>query len=159
MIVSPHLMSWLPSAQTPTSRLTGRVNVLATGDHFFTWATSALISSCAMPSHSMSTLTRTSVKPTGLSDVVAGAPDRGDVEVAFELELELVDDPAAMHGIGVQTDREARAQRGERGFRRIGRGVVAQKGPAARRRCRAANCGCSWRGGIFPPRPSCTSRS
>ena len=52
----------------PTSRLTGRVKVLATGDHFFTWATSALMSSDEMPSHSMSTLTRTSVKPTGLSE-------------------------------------------------------------------------------------------
>src|SRR3569832_3029687 len=53
----------------PTSRLTGRVKVLATGDHFFTCATSALISSWAMPSHSLSTLTRTSVNPTGLSEV------------------------------------------------------------------------------------------
>src|SRR6201999_1711286 len=52
---------------TPTSRLTGLVKVLATGDHFFTWATSALISSGETPSHSMSTLTRTSVKPTGFS--------------------------------------------------------------------------------------------
>src|SRR3984885_16137037 len=42
---------------------------------------------------------------------VAGAPDRGDVEVALELQFELVDDPAAMHGIGVQPDREAGAER------------------------------------------------
>src|ERR1700738_4279952 len=50
-----------------TSRLTGRVKVLATGDHFLTCDTSASISLCGTPSHSMSTLTRTSVKPTGFS--------------------------------------------------------------------------------------------
>src|SRR5215468_1659312 len=66
MIVSPHLL--FRSYYTPTSRLTGRVKVLATGDHFFTCATSALISSCETPSHSISTLTRTSVNPTGLSE-------------------------------------------------------------------------------------------
>src|ERR1700759_1089096 len=33
---------------------------------------------------------------------VAGAPYRRDVEVAFELKLELVDDPAAMHRVGMQ---------------------------------------------------------
>src|ERR1700675_4002989 len=46
---------------------TGRVKVLATGDHFLTWATSASMSAFGTPSHSMSTLTRTSVKPTGFS--------------------------------------------------------------------------------------------
>ncbi len=42
---------------------------------------------------------------------VAGAPHCGDIEIAFEFELELVDDPAAMHGIGMQTDREAGTER------------------------------------------------
>src|SRR6266481_209623 len=38
---------------------------------------------------------------------VAGAPYRRDVEIAFELELELVDDPAAMNRVGVQADGKA----------------------------------------------------
>src|SRR5882757_6431195 len=38
---------------------------------------------------------------------VARAPHRGDVEIALELKLELVDDPAAMHRVGVQADRQA----------------------------------------------------
>src|ERR1043166_6931696 len=58
---------------------------------------------------------------------IAGAPHRRDVEVALELELELVDDPAAVHGIGVQADRQAGAECGERGFRRIRRSVVAEQ--------------------------------
>ena len=36
-------------------------------DHFLTWVTSASISAWETPSHCMSTLTRTSVKPTGFS--------------------------------------------------------------------------------------------
>src|SRR5580692_605795 len=48
---------------------------------------------------------------------VAGAPDGGDVEVALEFELELVDGPAAMHGIGVKTDGETGTERRKRGFR------------------------------------------
>src|SRR5258708_4025113 len=56
---------------------------------------------------------------------VTGAPDCRDVEVTLELKLELVDDPAAMHGIGVQTDRKARTEGSQRGLGRIGRGVVA----------------------------------
>src|ERR1700754_4988049 len=47
-----------------TSRFTGRVKVFATGDHFFTCWISASISLWGMPSHSKSTFTRTSVKPT-----------------------------------------------------------------------------------------------
>ena len=85
--------------------------MLATGDHFFTWATSASISLFGTPSHSMSTLTRTSGEADRLFTGVAGAPNRRDVEVAFELELELVDDPAAVHGVGVQADCEAGAER------------------------------------------------
>src|SRR6266567_5103993 len=38
---------------------------------------------------------------------VAGAPHRGDVEIAFELELELVDDPAAVDRVGMQADGKA----------------------------------------------------
>src|ERR1700688_4519946 len=56
-----------PAVYALTSRFTGRVKVLATGDHFLTWMTSASISDCGTPSHSMSTLIRTSVKPTGFS--------------------------------------------------------------------------------------------
>src|SRR6267143_1583867 len=51
---------------------------------------------------------------------VAGSPHRRDVEIALELKLELVDDPSAMHGIGVQSHGEAGTKRGERGLRRIG---------------------------------------
>src|ERR1700676_1708715 len=58
---------------------------------------------------------------------VAGAPDRGNVEVTLKLKFELVDDPAAMHGVGVEDHRKAGAQGGERGLRRIGGGGVAQK--------------------------------
>jgi hypothetical protein len=32
-----------------------------------------------------------------------------------------------MHGVGVQSDCEAGAERGERGLRRIGRGVITEK--------------------------------
>src|SRR5258708_27213911 len=53
---------------------------------------------------------------------VAGAPHCRDVEVALELKLELVDDPSAMHRVGVEPNREARAQRSERGLRGIGGG-------------------------------------
>src|ERR1700686_2142129 len=56
-----------PAVYALTSRFTGRVKVLATGDHFLTWVTSASISLCGTPSQAMSTLTRTSVKPTGFS--------------------------------------------------------------------------------------------
>src|ERR1700729_730689 len=38
---------------------------------------------------------------------VPGAPDGGDVEIALKFQFELVDRPAAMHGIGVQADGEA----------------------------------------------------
>src|SRR5882762_11706788 len=47
----------------------------------------------------------------GLLADVAGAPDRADVEITLEFEFELVDDPAAVHGVGVQTDRKAGTQR------------------------------------------------
>src|ERR1700681_206572 len=40
---------------------------------------------------------------------VAGAPHRRDVEVALELKLELVDDPSAVHRIGMQPDRKTSA--------------------------------------------------
>src|ERR1044072_7142829 len=43
----------------------------------------------------------------GLLADVAGAPHRGDVEVALELEFELVDDPAAMHGGGGRGGRKS----------------------------------------------------
>src|SRR3981189_2483785 len=59
---------------------------------------------------------------------VAGAPHGRDVEIAFELQLELADGPAAMHRIGVQADREAGTEGGEGGLRRGGGGVVAQQG-------------------------------
>jgi hypothetical protein len=52
---------------------------------------------------------------------------RRDVEVTLELELELGDGPAPMHRVGVQADRKAGTERSKRGFRRIGRGVVAQQ--------------------------------
>ena len=44
---------------------------------------------------------------------VAGTPDRADVEIALEFEFELVDDPAAVNGVGVQADRKALAERGQ----------------------------------------------
>jgi len=59
---------------------------------------------------------------------VAGAPDRRDIEVALEFELELAHRPAAMHRVGMQADGQARTQRRERGLRGVGRGVVAQQG-------------------------------
>src|SRR5260370_1531160 len=59
---------------------------------------------------------------------VAGAPDGRDVEIALELQLELTDGPAAMHRIGMQADREAGTEGGERRLRRVGGGVVAQEG-------------------------------
>src|SRR5215212_8726890 len=40
---------------------------------------------------------------------VAGAPNGGDVEVALEFEFELVDDPAAVDGVGVEADGKAGA--------------------------------------------------
>src|SRR4029077_12190619 len=58
---------------------------------------------------------------------VPSAPDGGDIEIALELELELVDDPAAMHRIRVEPDGKAGTERGEGGFGRIGCRVVAQK--------------------------------
>ena len=87
--------------------------MLATGDHFLTWVTSASISLFGTPSHSMSTLTRTSGEADRLLADVAGAPHCRDVEVALELELELIDDPAAVNGVGVQADGKARAERGQ----------------------------------------------
>ena len=53
------------------------MKVLATGDHLTTWSIRASTSGFGA-SHSMSTLTRTSVKPTGfslaLSDQMLAAP-------------------------------------------------------------------------------------
>src|SRR5260221_8383469 len=40
---------------------------------------------------------------------VAGAPHRGDVEIALEFEFELVDGPAAVNRVGMQADRKAGA--------------------------------------------------
>src|SRR5580692_10611933 len=57
---------------------------------------------------------------------VAGAPDGGDVEIALEFQFELVDGPAAMHGVGVQADREAGTECRKRSLGGIGRGVVAE---------------------------------
>src|ERR1700759_4364864 len=37
---------------------------------------------------------------------VTGAPDGRDVKIAFELQFELVDGPAAMHRVGVQPNGE-----------------------------------------------------
>src|ERR1700729_2267012 len=58
---------------------------------------------------------------------VASAPDGGDVEIALKFQFELVDGPAAMHGVGVQADGKAGTERGERGLGGIGRGVVAEQ--------------------------------
>src|SRR6266478_9766322 len=41
---------------------------------------------------------------------ITGAPHGGDVEIALELKLELVDDPSGMHRVGVESDRKAGAQ-------------------------------------------------
>src|SRR5260370_37577015 len=59
---------------------------------------------------------------------VAGAPDGRDVEIAFELELELADGPAAIHRIGMQADGEAGTEGGKGRLGRVGGGVVAQEG-------------------------------
>src|SRR5579872_248626 len=72
---------------------------------------------------------------------VAGAPDGRDVEVALELEFELVDGPAAMHGVGVQAHGKTRAKRGER---RLMDWAPCRLpiSPAVRRLCRAQGFGC-----------------
>src|ERR1700722_10753453 len=44
---------------------------------------------------------------------VAGAPHRRDVEVTLELKLELVDDPAPVHRVGMQSDRKTGTQRSQ----------------------------------------------
>ncbi len=101
--------------------------MLATGDHFLTWSTSASISALRNALAFHVDLDPHVGEADRLLADVAGAPDRGDVEIALELEFELVDGPAAVNRVGVEADREAGAERGERGFRRIGRGVVAEQ--------------------------------
>src|ERR1700722_9544228 len=44
---------------------------------------------------------------------IARPPHRRDVEVTFELKLELVDDPAPVHRVGMQPDRKAGPQRSQ----------------------------------------------
>ncbi len=70
---------------------------------------------------------RTSVKPTGLSLTSPVPPHGGNVEVAFEVQLELADLPATLHSVGMQSDRDARAKRRQRRFRGIRRRIVAQQ--------------------------------
>ena len=89
------------------------MKVLATGDHFLTWVTSASISLLRNALAFHVDLDAHIGEADRLLADVAGAPHGRDVEVALEFELELVDDPAAVNGVGVQADRKARAERGE----------------------------------------------
>src|SRR5580692_11636608 len=57
---------------------------------------------------------------------IAGAPDGRNVEVTLEFQFELVDRPAAMHGIGMKPDRQTGTECRERSFGGIWRGVVAE---------------------------------
>src|SRR5207244_3108813 len=58
---------------------------------------------------------------------IAGAPNPGDVEITLELDFELENGDPARDRVGVDADRKARAEGGERGLRRVGRGVIAEQ--------------------------------
>ena len=60
---------------------------------------------------------------------VASAPQSNNVEIAFELDFAPVDRDAACDR--VDADRKTRAERGQRGFRGIRRGVIAKQRKAA----------------------------
>jgi hypothetical protein len=113
--------------QRLTSSPTGRVKVLATGDHWVTCVYQLLDIGLRNAVAFHVDLHPHIGEADRLFAGVAGAPYRGDVEVALEFEFELLHLPAAMHGIGVQADRQARAERCERSFGRIWRRVVAQQ--------------------------------
>jgi len=98
---------------------------VATGDHERACAISS--SSSARGRSASNDTWRDVGEADGLFRQVAGAPHGGDVEIAFQLDLKLEHRDAARHGVGVNADREAGAERGKRSLGRVRRGVVAEQ--------------------------------
>ena len=82
-------------------------------------------------------------EPERLWREVAYPPYRRNVDIPFELEFDFVQRDAAGHGIGVDADRETRAQSGQEGFCRVGRGVVPEQGRGLIDHVRWQRSGCS----------------
>src|SRR5678815_4291819 len=66
-------------------------------------------------------------EPERLGREITDSPYRRDVDIAFELEFELVELDASSHGIGVNPNGKARPEGGEQRLGRVGCGVVPEE--------------------------------